>query len=64
MICGESEYSERKHNSLTFSGILSVCAMETRIDLETQLHGSVVHFGLEFDSPVVNTLLALYSKWV
>ncbi|TXG68987.1 hypothetical protein EZV62_003922 [Acer yangbiense] len=62
VICGESEYSERKHNSLTFSGMLFVCAMETTIDLGTQLHGSVVHFGLEFDSPVANTLLALNVK--
>ncbi|KAK4842156.1 hypothetical protein QYF36_016669 [Acer negundo] len=72
VICGESENairvfkemrtSENKPNSVTFAGILSACATEAMIDLGTQLHGSVIHFGLEFDSPVANTLLALYSK--
>ena len=55
--------SERKPNSLTFAGILSLCATEAMIDLGIQLHGSVVYFRLEFDSLVVNTL-SMYSKWV
>ncbi|KAL5756044.1 hypothetical protein ACOSQ2_020790 [Xanthoceras sorbifolium] len=72
VLCGESENavrvfkemrsSETKPNSVTFAGILSVCATEAMIDLGTQLHGSIVHIGLEFDSPVANTLLAMYSK--
>ncbi|KAK1575163.1 hypothetical protein Q3G72_003133 [Acer saccharum] len=55
----EMRSSERKPNSLTFAGILSLCATEAMIDLGIQLHGSVVYFRLEFDSPVIARLLLL-----
>ncbi|KAK1571581.1 hypothetical protein Q3G72_019546 [Acer saccharum] len=42
----EMRSSERKPNSLTFAGILSLCATEAMIDLGIQLHGSVVYFRL------------------
>lgn len=54
--------SEVKPNSVTFACLLSVCASEQLIQFGTQLHGLVVTSGLELDSPVANTLLAMYSK--
>ncbi|KAM2016791.1 hypothetical protein TB2_046933 [Malus domestica] len=58
----EMRSSEVKPNVVTFACILSVCASEAMIGFGTQLHGLVVACGLESDSPVANTLLAMYSK--
>ncbi|KGN65963.1 pentatricopeptide repeat-containing protein At4g21300 [Cucumis sativus] len=58
----EMRHSEIKPNSVTFACVLSVCASEAMLDLGTQLHGIAVSCGLELDSPVANTLLAMYSK--
>jgi pentatricopeptide repeat protein len=58
----EMKNSEIRPNSVTVACILSVCASETMISLGTQLHGLVVRYGLELDTPVANTLLAMYSK--
>lgn len=70
--CGESgkaialfedmRNSITKPNSVTFVCILSSCASEGMIELGTQLHGLIVCCGFEFDSPVANTLLSMYSK--
>ncbi|EXB75175.1 hypothetical protein L484_025954 [Morus notabilis] len=54
--------SDVKPNSVTFACMLSVCASEQLVRFGTQLHGLVVNSGLELDSPVANTLLAMYSK--
>lgn len=54
--------SDVKPNSVTYACILSVCASEELIYFGTQLHGLVVSCGLELDSPVANTLLAMYTK--
>ncbi|CAL8136433.1 unnamed protein product [Prunus armeniaca] len=58
----EMRNSEIKPNAVTFACILSVCASEAMIGFGTQLHGLIVASGLELDSPVANTLLAMYSK--
>ena len=58
----DMRHGEIKPNSVTFACVLSVCASEAMLDLGTQLHGLAVSFGLELDSPVANTLLAMYSK--
>ncbi|XP_022142608.1 pentatricopeptide repeat-containing protein At4g21300 isoform X1 [Momordica charantia] len=58
----EMRHGEIKPNSVTFACVLSVCAMEAMLDLGTQLHGLAVTCGLDLDSPVANTLLAMYSK--
>ncbi|KAJ0017151.1 hypothetical protein Pint_11373 [Pistacia integerrima] len=58
----EMRRSTIKPNSVTFACVLSVCAAERMIAFGMQLHGVVVSCGLEFDSPVANTLLAMYSK--
>uniref|UniRef100_A0A2N9IUG5 DYW domain-containing protein n=1 Tax=Fagus sylvatica TaxID=28930 RepID=A0A2N9IUG5_FAGSY len=58
----EMRNSEIRPNSVTFACVLSVCASEAMVVLGTQLHGLVVRCGLELDSPVANTLLAMYSK--
>ncbi|GFZ18305.1 tetratricopeptide repeat (TPR)-like superfamily protein [Actinidia rufa] len=49
-------------NSVTYASILSACASEGMIRFGTQLHGLIVKSGLEMDSPVANTLLAMYAK--
>ncbi|KAG6662550.1 pentatricopeptide repeat-containing protein At4g21300 [Carya illinoinensis] len=54
--------SEIRPNSVTFACIISVCASEAMIGFGTQLHGLVVKCGLELESSVANTLLAMYSK--
>ncbi|XP_016648944.1 PREDICTED: pentatricopeptide repeat-containing protein At4g21300-like [Prunus mume] len=55
----EMRNSEIKPNAVTFACILSVCASEAMIGFGTQLHGLIVACGLELDSPVANTLLAM-----
>ncbi|PON63658.1 DYW domain containing protein [Parasponia andersonii] len=54
--------SDVKPNSVTYACMLSVCSSEELICFGTQIHGHVVSCGLELDSPVANTLLAMYSK--
>ncbi|XP_062078886.1 pentatricopeptide repeat-containing protein At4g21300 [Humulus lupulus] len=54
--------SDMKPNSVTYACVLSVCASEELIWFGTQLHGLVFSSGLELDSPVANTLMAMYSK--
>lgn len=49
-------------NSVTLACVLSVCASEMMIHFGTQLHGLVVSCGLQMESPVANTLLAMYAK--
>ncbi|KAA8544834.1 hypothetical protein F0562_019618 [Nyssa sinensis] len=49
-------------NSVTYACILSVCASGALVNFGMQLHGLVVRSGLEMDSPVANTLLAMYAK--
>lgn len=53
---------ETNPTSVTFACVLSVCASEIMINFGSQLHGLVVSSGLEMDSPVANTLLAMYAK--
>ncbi|OVA14993.1 Pentatricopeptide repeat [Macleaya cordata] len=55
-------FTEIKPNSITFAGVLSVCASEMMLEYGTQLHGLAISCGLDLDSPVANTLLAMYSK--
>ncbi|XP_042477562.1 pentatricopeptide repeat-containing protein At4g21300 isoform X2 [Macadamia integrifolia] len=54
--------SETKPNSVTFACVLSICASEAMIEYGTQLHGLATRFGLDLDSPLANTLVAMYSK--
>ncbi|XP_072955483.1 pentatricopeptide repeat-containing protein At4g21300 isoform X1 [Typha angustifolia] len=49
-------------NFVTFSCMLSVCAVEAMLKYGMQLHGLVVKFGLDLEASVANTLLAMYSK--
>ncbi|XP_023901197.2 LOW QUALITY PROTEIN: pentatricopeptide repeat-containing protein At4g21300 [Quercus suber] len=58
----EMRYSDTRPNSVTLACMLSVCASEAMVVLGTQLHGLVIRCGLEWDPPVANTLLAMYSK--
>ncbi|XP_044495462.1 pentatricopeptide repeat-containing protein At4g21300-like [Mangifera indica] len=58
----EMRRSEIKPNSVTFACVLSICAVEGMIEFGMQLHGFAVGCGLEFDSPVSNSLLTMYSK--
>ncbi|WJZ97028.1 hypothetical protein VitviT2T_015663 [Vitis vinifera] len=58
----EMRRTETNPNSVTFACVLSVCASEIMINFGSQLHGLVVSSGLEMDSPVANTLLAMYAK--
>ncbi|CAK9179038.1 unnamed protein product [Ilex paraguariensis] len=58
----EMRNTEIKPNSVTYACVLSVCALETMIRFGTQLHGLVIRCGLEMDSPVANTLIAMYAK--
>ncbi|KAJ8549267.1 hypothetical protein K7X08_032974 [Anisodus acutangulus] len=59
----EMRRSETKPNSVTYACVLSVCASETMVKFGCQLHGLVVRCGLEMDSPVANTLIAMYAKF-
>uniref|UniRef100_A0A803QCG8 Pentatricopeptide repeat-containing protein n=1 Tax=Cannabis sativa TaxID=3483 RepID=A0A803QCG8_CANSA len=55
--------SNVKPNSVTYACVLSVCGgSEELICFGVQIHGLVFSCGLELDSPVANTLLAMYSK--
>lgn len=58
----DMRFSDVRPNSVTFACVLSVCASEMMIELGTQIHGVVVKCGLEMESRVANTLIALYSK--
>ncbi|XP_059630806.1 pentatricopeptide repeat-containing protein At4g21300-like isoform X2 [Cornus florida] len=58
----EMRDTEIRPNSVTYASVLSVCASEALINFGTQLHGLVTICGLEMDSPVANTLVAMYSK--
>lgn len=58
----EMRSSETKPNPVTFACVLSVCAAEGMVDFGTQVHGFALSCGLEFESSVANTLLAMYSK--
>lgn len=51
-----------KPNAVTYSCILSLCASKGMHYFGSQLHSLVIASGLEFDSQVANTLLAMYSK--
>ncbi|KAJ4981463.1 hypothetical protein NE237_032300 [Protea cynaroides] len=53
---------ETKPNSVTFTCVLSICASEAMIEYGTQLHGLATRYGLDSDSPLANTLVAMYSK--
>lgn len=55
-------YGNFKPNSVTLACTLSVCVSEGLIDLGCQLHAFSIISGLELDSQVANTLLAVYSK--
>lgn len=59
----EMRRSETKPYSVTYACVLSVCASETMVKFGCQLHGLVVRCGLEMDSPVANTLIAMYAKF-
>ncbi|KAI4297108.1 hypothetical protein L6164_037013 [Bauhinia variegata] len=58
----EMRLCDCRPNSVTFSCILSLCAARGILNVGMQLHGLVIGSGLEFDSQVANTLLAMYSK--
>ena len=58
----EMRKTETYSNSVTFACVLSACASEMLINFGSQLHGLVICCGLEMDSPVANTLLAMYAK--
>ncbi|KAJ8758813.1 hypothetical protein K2173_000534 [Erythroxylum novogranatense] len=54
--------SGTKPDSVTFACLLSICASEGMIEYGIQLHGLAVCYGLQFEPPVANTLVAMYSK--
>nr|GMC95228.1 pentatricopeptide repeat-containing protein At4g21300 [Ipomoea batatas] len=59
---GQMRGSDTKPNSVTYACVLSLCASKGMVEFGTQLHGLVVKCGLEMDSPVANTLIAMYMK--
>ncbi|WVZ18387.1 hypothetical protein V8G54_005709 [Vigna mungo] len=54
--------SYSRPNSVTYTCILSICAMKGKFCVGTQLHGLVIGSGFEFDPQVANTMVAMYSK--
>ena len=48
--------------TVTYACVLSACASQGMIEFGSQLHGLIVRCGLEMDSPVANTLIAMYAK--
>lgn len=58
----EMRNTEIRPSSVTYTSILSICTSEGMIKFGTQLHGLIVRSGLEMNSPVANTLLAMYAK--
>ncbi|KAF6174778.1 hypothetical protein GIB67_031302 [Kingdonia uniflora] len=59
---GKMRLSEIKPDYATFACVLSVCATEKMVEFGMQIHGLALTCGLDTDSPVANTLLAMYSK--
>ncbi|KAK7328418.1 hypothetical protein VNO77_22524 [Canavalia gladiata] len=58
----EFRNSYSKPNSVTFTCVMSICAIRGKLCVGIQLHGLIVGSGFEFDSQVANTLVAMYSK--
>ncbi|XP_051128947.1 pentatricopeptide repeat-containing protein At4g21300 [Andrographis paniculata] len=58
----ELRRGEVEPNSVTYSCILSMCGLKSMVGFGRQVHGLVVRSGLEMDSPVANTLIAMYAK--
>ncbi|PKA61956.1 Pentatricopeptide repeat-containing protein [Apostasia shenzhenica] len=54
--------SETRPNYVTFSCILSICASEAILSYGTQIHGITIKYGMDLETSVANTLLAMYSK--
>lgn len=48
---------------VTFACVSSVCASEMTINFGLYLHGLIVKYGLEMNSPVAITLLVMYVKF-
>ncbi|XP_027086166.1 pentatricopeptide repeat-containing protein At4g21300-like [Coffea arabica] len=58
----EMRMTETKPNSISYACILSVCGSEHMVYFGAQVHGNVVRCGLEMESSVANTLIAMYAK--
>ncbi|KAI3455866.1 hypothetical protein Pfo_012529 [Paulownia fortunei] len=58
----EMRKSEVEPNSVTYTCVLCLCGSKSMVGFGTQVHGLVVRCGLETDSPVTNTLVAMYAK--
>ncbi|MQL91854.1 hypothetical protein Taro_024473 [Colocasia esculenta] len=54
--------SEVRPNYVSFACVLSICASEAKARYGAQMHGLTIRYGLDFESSVANTLLAMYSK--
>ncbi|KAL0442366.1 UNVERIFIED_CONTAM: Pentatricopeptide repeat-containing protein [Sesamum latifolium] len=58
----EMRKSEVEPNSVTYTCVLCLCGSRSMVGFGAQMHGLVVKCGLEMDSPVANTLVAMYAK--
>ncbi|KAK4488050.1 hypothetical protein RD792_003792 [Penstemon davidsonii] len=58
----EMRKSEVEPNSVTYACVLCLCGSKSMLRIGTHIHGLVVKCGLEMDSPVANTLVAMYAK--
>lgn len=54
--------SESNLSYVSVVSVLSICSSEAMLESGRQLHGLAVKYGVEAQSAVANTLLALYSK--
>ncbi|KAK4399495.1 Pentatricopeptide repeat-containing protein [Sesamum angolense] len=58
----EMRKSEVEPNSVTYTCVLRLCGYRSMVGFGVQVHGLVVKCGSEMDSPVANTLVAMYAK--
>ncbi|MCL7039114.1 hypothetical protein MKW94_014703 [Papaver nudicaule] len=58
----QMRFTEIKPNYVTFACVLSICASAMMLQMGKVLHGLAITCGVDSDSPVANTLLAMYSK--
>ncbi|KAI3903542.1 hypothetical protein MKW98_032196 [Papaver atlanticum] len=58
----QMRYTEIMPNYVTFACVLSICASEMKLEMGRVLHGLAISCGVDSESPVANTLLAMYSK--
>ncbi|KAL0363706.1 UNVERIFIED_CONTAM: Pentatricopeptide repeat-containing protein [Sesamum calycinum] len=58
----EMRKTEVEPNSVTYTCVLRLCGSRSMVGFGAQVHGLVVKCGSEMDSPVANTLVAMYAK--